>query len=99
MSNVQAVSPTANNPVPVIPKKLAEKQLEVAKAQSDLHTKAKADEKAKKDALAKVASKTSVNAGDTNQNVDRETSNKGTTVLSSGDSSLLTTFNAQWGRS
>jgi hypothetical protein len=99
MGNVQSVSPTAMNPVPVTPKKLAEKQLEVAKAQSDLNTKAKTDAQAKKDAIAKAASKTTMNVGDNTKNVDRESSSKGTIVLSSGDSSLLTTFNAQWGRS
>jgi len=96
---ITALSPTANNPVPVTPKKLAEKQLEVVKAQADIHAKEKTDAQAKKDALAKVASKTAVNVGDTTRNVDRETSTKGTTVLSSGDSSLITMFNAQWGRS
>ena len=99
MGNVQAVSPTATNPVPVTPAKLAEKQLEVVKAQADIHTKAKTEAQAKKDAIAKAASKTTATAGSNTKNVTRDASAKGNTILSSGDSSLINMFNAQWGRS
>ena len=92
---ITALSPTATNPVPITPAKLAEKQLEVVKAQADLHTKAKTEAQAKKDAIARTIAKPT----DTTKSVTREASAKGNTILSSGDSSLLNMFNAQWGRS
>jgi hypothetical protein len=99
MGNIETISPTANNPVPITPAKIAEKQLEVVKAQSDLHTKAKTEEQLKKDALTKAASKVGTRPADTSKSVTRDATNKGNTMLSSGDASLVNMFNAQWGRS
>jgi len=98
MGNIQTVSPIATNPVPVTPAKLAEKQLEVVKAQSDIHTKAKTEAQLKQDALARAASKAPAKTAE-GKSVTRDASAKGNTILSSGDSSLINMFNAQWGRS
>jgi hypothetical protein len=98
MGNIQTVSPIATNPVPVTPAKLAEKQLEVVKAQSDIHTKAKIEAQLKQDALARAASKAPAKTAE-GKSVTRDASAKGNTILSSGDSSLINMFNAQWGRS